>query len=85
MVDWYLLFNLEEFEDAELVSRNLTLTLTDIGEKEILITKGNHVAIYYEDTFLPINFLDHNPYARDGRAVYLDEQGEVWLGIEVED
>lgn len=85
---WYNIFNYQEFLDTGLVSRTVTTVLENIGEKDILITKGNEVSIVYEDVLLPINFRGDNPFILEGTdahyAVYLDSLGFVWLGIEVE-
>jgi hypothetical protein len=87
MFDWYKLFSLAEFEATELGSRTLKVFLEGIGEKEVTITKGNTTAIVYEDVFLPIEFNDKNPYVYPGgsHSVYLDADGMVWLGFEVEE
>lgn len=83
--DWYNLFLKQDFLDTGLVSKKLTVTLDGIGEKEILITKGNEISILYDGVFLPIYFTDKNPYVKDGYAVWEDENGIVWLGIEKEE
>lgn len=84
--DWYKIFNLAEFMALNLVSRSLTVVLEGAGEKDILIVRGNTVSIVFEDVFLPIEFEDDNPFVREGDeksyAVYKDESGDVWLGIE---
>lgn len=84
MYDWYNLFSLTEFEAADLVSRSITVVLEGVGEKEILITKGNTTGITYEGVFLPVNFLGKNPFEFEEYAVYLDADNNVWLGLEVE-
>ena len=80
--DWYKLFNLVEFNNLGLVSRELTLDLEDLGETSIRITKGNYTSILYDDVFLPINMVDENPFVFEGYAVYLDANNDVFLGIE---
>lgn len=86
--NWYLLFNLTEFLATDLVSRVLTVSLEEVGEKSILITRGNLVSLVYEDVFLPIEFQSDNPLIREGDdasyAVYKDVNQDVWLGIEAE-
>lgn len=83
--NWYKIFNLTEFEALGLVSRTYKLTLNGIGEKEILVTKGNSVNVLYGDAFMPVNFYDYNPFIRGGYAVYKDaETDDVYLGILVE-
>lgn len=81
LYNWYLLFNKEEFLSTELVSRTLSLDLENIGLKEILITLGNELSITYEGTFLPVRFKDENPYVFESKAVYEDENSNIWLGV----
>lgn len=83
MFNWYKLFSLTEFLESDLTSRKLTVLLSEVGQKDILITRGNLIGITYEDVFLPIEFNGLNPYSRDGYAVYRDKSNDVWLGIEV--
>lgn len=82
---WYYLINKAEFEEAGLVSMNLSLVLSGIGLRDILLTQGAYLSVLYDDVFLPINMNDRNPYPFDGHAVYLDESDNIWLGIAIED
>ncbi len=81
MLDWYNIFSLPEFLETGLVSRTYTKVLEDLGEKDILVTQGNYTGMTYEDVFLPLQFADANPYERDGFAIYIDENQDVWLGV----
>lgn len=84
--DWYKIFNEGEFEALDLVSKSYTLDLEDIGEKTILVTKGNYLSILYEGIFLSADLNDKNPFAFDGHAIFRDsESGDVYLGIEVDE
>lgn len=83
--DWYNLFNKQEFLDTGLVSKKLTVNIEGIGEKEILITKGNELSILYDGVFLTVNFTEKNPFVREGYAVWQDSNENIWLGIEKED
>lgn len=83
--DWYNIFNLAEFNDLGLVSRELSLELEGVGSKTLRITKGNYTSILYNDVFLPIEMIDKNPFEFDGHAVYVDENDDVFLGIAVPD
>lgn len=85
MFDWYLIFNLAEFNALSLVSKTYTYFLDDLGQKSFLVTKGNEVAITYDGEFLPVEFMGHNPFQSGQYAVFLDENDDVWLGIEVEE
>lgn len=85
MFDWYKIFLKTDFEALDLVSQNLSVFLDGIGQKEILVTKGNLLGITYEDEFLAVNFEGQNPHQKGNYAVYLDADNYVWLGIEVEE
>ena len=81
---WFKIFNLIEFLALELPSQNLLLELEGLGEKEILVTRGNETGILYEGTFLTLNFNGNNPFAFEGMAVYQDANSDVWMGFEIE-
>lgn len=83
--DWFELFNLTEFNNLGLVSRELEVELEGIGPKTIRITKGNYTSIMYDDVFLPINMNDANPFVFEGYAVYVDDNDDVFLGIEIDE
>lgn len=83
--DWYKIFNLAEFNNLGLVSRELTLDLEGLGPKSLRITKGNYTSILYNDVFLPVEMIDANPFEFDGHAVYVDDNDDVFLGIAVPD
>lgn len=89
---WFKVFNLAEFEALGLVSKTYTLILEGIGQKDVLVTKGELTSILYEGIFLPINLNDINPFIKEGEAdgelahaVYIDASDNVYLGIEEDD
>ena len=85
MFDWYKIFNLTEFTALDLVSKNYSLVLSEIGQAEILVTKGNYTSMLYEGVFLPINLNNNNPFIFDDFAIYLDVPSQdVYLGVAVE-
>ena len=79
---WYLIFNREEFEALNLVSKTYTLDLEDLGLKSILVTNGNTLGITYNGVYLPVKMNLKNPFEFEGYAVYEAESGNVYLGIE---
>lgn len=83
--NWFNVFDKQEFLDTGLVSKTLSVVIEGVGERDILITKGNELSILFDGVFLPIGFTDKNPFVREGYAVWEDENGIVWLGIEVEE
>lgn len=87
---WFKIFNLTDFEATGLVSRTYTVILEGIGQKDILVTKGELVSMLYEGVFLPIELNDINPFIKEGEsesesgyAVYKATNNDVYLGIEV--
>ncbi len=80
--DWYKLFNLTEFNSENLTSKKIIADLESRGENEFLITKGNEVSVLFEGYFLPVNFLNENPFSASAYAVYLDDNNDVWFGFE---
>lgn len=82
--DWYKIFNLTEFLATGLVARSLVLELDGRGSTTFEIFRGNEVGVQFDDAFLPVSFLEQNPYVQGTYAVYLDATDNVWFGFEVE-
>lgn len=80
-VDWYLIFNLTDWLATGLVARALTVVLESRGRTTFQLTQGNTTAVGYDDGFLPVNFLENNPYVQGDYAVYLDADENVWFGF----
>lgn len=90
--EWFKIFNLTEFEALSLVSKTYTQILEGIGQKDILVTKGECVSLLYDGVFLPIELNEINPFIKEGEvatelnyAVYLDADNNVYLGIEADE
>lgn len=81
--NWFFIFNLDEFEATGLVSRTYDLILDGRGAGEFLVTKGNGIGITHEGIFLMIDLNEKSPFIFDGRAIYVDENQNVWFGFEV--
>lgn len=83
--DWYKIINYTEFVEAGLPSQELEVFLQDVGVKTILVTKGNMLGILYDGVYLGLNLNDKNPFSFEGYGIYIDDNEDVWLGIEVEE
>ena len=81
LYDCYKIINLDDFDDLELTSRKITATLGVLGQKEILVTKGNLLSFLYNGIFLSVNLNDKNPFEFEGHAIFIDPNNDVWLGI----
>lgn len=81
MFKWFRLFNLTDFENLGLVSAQFDVILEGIGQKTVLVTKGNVTSVLYEDVFLSINLNNTNPFRVGERAVFLDPNNDVWIGV----
>lgn len=82
---WFKIFNTNEFDALNLVSKTYTFVLEGIGLKSVLVTKGMGYGITYDGVFLSLNLNDLNPFEFDGHAIYVDADDNVYLGIEVPD
>lgn len=80
--DWYRLFNVDDFLATELVSRQLVEVLQDRGRQTFLISRGNLLSITWQGVFLPLEFLDTNPYVDEGMASYVAADRWAWVGFE---
>jgi len=78
---WFKIFNKTDFEALGLVSRSYTVFLQGVGQRTIVATKGNYLSVLFDDIFLPINLNTNNPFEMDSRAVYLDANNDVWVGV----
>lgn len=83
--NWYKVFNKTEFEALGLVSAEYSFIFKNVGLKSVLVTQGNYLAVKFDDVFLTLNLNDKNPFEFENRAIYLDENDDVWVGIAVED
>lgn len=83
--DWYKIFNINEFNLLNVFSKTYRLNLQPLGQKDILVTKGNKYGILYQDVFLVAELNQKNPFVKDGFAIAVAENNDVYLGIEIED
>lgn len=83
MYDWYKIFNLTEFLATGLVSKEYEYFLEGIGLKTALVTQGNYTSISIDDTFLSLNMNDKTPFKFNNRAIYKDENNDVYYGVPV--
>lgn len=81
--NWYKIFNLTEWLATGLTSRTVKAFLDGKGEKEFLITQGNETGVTVDEVFLTVKLEGKNPYTRDGMAVFVDANQDVWVGYEV--
>lgn len=79
--NWYKIFNEAEFNELDLVSKTYTLNLEDLGEKEVLVTKGNALGITFDGVFLSLGLHSENPFEFEDLAIYQKTNGDVYLGF----
>ncbi len=81
MFDWYRLFNKTDFEATGLTSYSITLDLEGVGLREVMIVKGNTISLIIDELMLAVNLNGRNPFRYGTRAVWLDDNDDVWLGV----
>ncbi len=82
---WYKVINKNDFDALDIPSKQIEVILENIGLSRVLVCKGIHTSILYDGVFLTIGLNDENPFVIDGHAVYLDENDDIFLGIEVDE
>lgn len=78
---WYLICNAAEFLATGLTSRSYDLLLAGIGQRSVLVTRGELVGLVYEGIFLVPRLAGINPMELDDHAAYIDADENLWLGI----
>ena len=79
---WFKIFNTTEFDALGLTSKTYTLELETVGQKNIMVTKGQTYGMVYDGVFLSVGMTDLNPFPFEGYAVYIAGNNDVYLGIE---
>lgn len=87
LFNWFLIFNRLEFDLTGLVSRKYSVTLDGIGDKDILVTRGNLLSMTYEgvmvslDTNPPVDAPFTAPFIFDNLGMMQTTNGDVYLGV----
>lgn len=81
ITNWIKVYNLQDFINADLVSREVDLEVPGLGATTVMLTKGIGYGIRYDDYFLPIELNGKNPYIFDNLLIYLDPNDDIWLGL----
>ena len=80
--NWYRLFNKTDFETNVVgPSKEASVFLTGIGLKKVLITGGIGVGVTIDDVFIPLQLNGKNPTRYGIRAVFVDQNEDVFWGI----
>ncbi len=85
VINWYKITNETEFLATGLTSREVELVLQNIGQKKILITRGNATSVLYDDVFLTIGLNNRNPARLGEHYVFIDDLSDIYLGIQSDD
>lgn len=79
--DWYLIINRAEFLATGLISRELEMTLEGVGNTTFLVTAGNVLSITEGEVMLSVGAAGDNPFYFQDRAIFLDENENVYWGV----
>ena len=84
LFDWFKIFNVSDF-DSGLISKNYTVELEGYGEKVILVSKANILSVTFDGVMISpdMSLNENNYHYRDERAVFLKDNGDVFIGIQV--
>ncbi len=80
-LQWYPVYNLADFIEEDIASKEIELNLEGLGVKDIILFRGVNYSILYEGIFLTIGLNDKSPYIFENHAVLLDDDDQIWLGL----
>jgi hypothetical protein len=88
--DWYKVGNTSDFDELEIPSMEYEFILEDVGLQTVLIVNGFNLGVVYDGVFLSHNINSKNPFAfghleDEPHSLYIDDNNDIWLGIEVEE
>ncbi len=80
--DWYKIINLDYFNERDLPSLEVTANFESRGLKPVMVVKGAYVSVIFEGVMLSVAMSDLDPFEFEGYSVNLDENNDIWIGIE---
>lgn len=83
--NFFNIFNATEFLALGIPSRTITPDLIGYGPTEILIVHGIALGIVIDGIFLSLNLNGVDPFYYEGYCIRIDDNSDVWVGIEVQD
>lgn len=79
--EWFYIFNLDEFLSKDIPIFQASVIFEGYGEKTVTITRGAETGVMIDDVFMILNMNGRNPFRYGERALLLDDDGDVWIGI----
>lgn len=82
--DWYLVYNLTDFDALSIPSKFIALNTEDRGLINLTITKGQYYGVNFldDDIFLAVGINNQNPFNLGSRSVAIDEDNNLWIGLQ---
>lgn len=82
--DWYLVYNLTDFDALNIHSKSIPLNTEDRGLINLIITKGQYYGVNFvdDDIFLAVGINNQNPFNLGSRSVAIDTHNNLWIGLE---
>lgn len=79
---WFKIFSMIEFVGTGLVYKDYQVELEGLGVYTIRALQGQRQNILFDSVFLTVNLNAKNPFTFEGRGVFVDENQDVWVGVQ---
>jgi len=79
--DWYKIFNIDVFDALDLYSEEFQVILQGYAFKTIMVYKGIGYSVLIDGVFLRVDLNAKNPFIFEERAIFVDENDDVFYGV----
>lgn len=83
MFNWFKITNLDDLVAAGIPSREFEMILGQYGLKTIVVFVGETFDVLVDDVFLMGGLNSKNPYELENRAVFIDDDQNLWVGFKL--
>lgn len=80
--NWFKIADFKEFKNGNIPQKTITVTLEDVGDREITLLNGIMPSVIFENCVLVPNLNGRNPTIENGVAAFVDATGWLWVGLE---
>lgn len=81
MINWYKIFNYDDFLALNIVMKTYQVNCVDVGLITFDVVRSNIVSVSYDGYLLPVDSFGGNPFEGEKYAIYKNNVGDVYLGF----
>lgn len=79
-MDWYKIFNLNDFDNLRVPDYSFEVELEDRGLQTYRICMGFKYSVIVDDIYLTPYLNDLNGFNKNERSAYIDSERNLWVG-----